>query len=477
MHQEVHQIRTRNRVAHWPQYLNSIRLTNLHGWTGQQVRFDFPFSVICGENGTGKSTLLKAAASIYRHPTTPALSFTAARFFPDTPWETIVNAEISAEYRLGTTTRTMNVRKPTRRWRGADRPSRRVFWYDISRTMPKEAVVGYAQIANRNTAEIATDDLSPSVRAYYSAILGRNYTAARHANTDVAPGKHVGVVDCFGITYSQFHQGAGESCSLDLLAELQNAPDHSLIIIDEIEASLHPSAQRRLVHFLLWLCRTKQCQIIATTHSPFVLEELPHEARTLLVRTQDGLQCVPGAASNYALGRMDTHFHPDLYVFVEDGEAEAMVAEILRNAGADLSRFGIRPIGPHSAVAAVGQIVERGQLPYASACVVDGDLQVPRGCIKLPGTEAPERVVFNTITAHTAELATILGMSAASVSASIQAAMTIPDHHSWIGELARQLRSSNDYIWISMLRVWIRNSANTTEINQFAQELIDLLPA
>ncbi len=476
MHREVNQIRTRDRVTHWPQYLESVQLTNLHGWGGQQVRFEFPFSVICGENGTGKSTVLKAAASLYRHPTDRALSFSAAKFFPDTPWETTINAEISGEIRQGEERRTARIRKPTRNWRPRDRPMRRVFWYDIARTMPKEAVVGYAQIAKRNTAEIATDELAPEIRTYYSAVLGRTYTAARHADTDAAPGRHVGVVDCFGTTYSQFHQGAGESCALDLLAELQNAPNNSLVLIDEIEASLHPSAQRRLVHCLLWLCRTRHFQIIATTHSPYVLEELPNEARTLLVRTEQGVECLPSAASNYALGRMDTHFHPDLYVFVEDHEAELMVAEILREIGADLTRFGIRPVGPYSAVKALGEIASRGAFHYRSASVVDGDGEMPVGCMRLPGTEAPERVVFDTVSGHADQLAQTLGLQENAVADAVRAAMTMPDHHEWIGEVARRLRSSSDYVWTTMLRVWIRESPIAADIRTFGRTLQSVLP-
>jgi predicted ATP-dependent endonuclease of OLD family len=78
---------------------------------------------------------------------------------------------------------------------------------------------------------------------------------------------------------SQFHQGAGEDATLDLFRTLQNVPQNALLVIDEVEASLHPRAQRRLIRFLLWLSRIKRVQIILSTHSPYVLEELPQEAR------------------------------------------------------------------------------------------------------------------------------------------------------------------------------------------------------
>ena len=50
---------------------------------------------------------------------------------------------------------------------------------------------------------------------------------------------------------------------------------HAVVLIDEIDLHLHPKWQRQIVHNL-----TKtfpRCQFIATTHSPQVIGEVPHE--------------------------------------------------------------------------------------------------------------------------------------------------------------------------------------------------------
>ena len=50
---------------------------------------------------------------------------------------------------------------------------------------------------------------------------------------------------------------------------------HALVLIDELDLHLHPKWQRQIVHKL-----TKtfpRCQFIATTHSPQVIGEVPHE--------------------------------------------------------------------------------------------------------------------------------------------------------------------------------------------------------
>ncbi|WP_369121122.1 AAA family ATPase, partial [Sphingobium baderi] len=40
-----------------------------------------------------------------------------------------------------------------------------------------------------------------------------------------------------------------------------------MVLIDEIESSLHPRAQRRLMRDLAEAARLQECQIIISTHS------------------------------------------------------------------------------------------------------------------------------------------------------------------------------------------------------------------
>src|SRR5262249_39629162 len=151
----------------------------------------------------------------------------------------------------------------------------------------------------------------------------------RFAQPDINAKRPVGLLTrAFG-EISQFHQGAGEDTTLDLIRSLQNIPKNALVIIDEVEASLHPRAQRRLVKFLLELSRLRRAQIILSTHSPYVLEELPPEARVLLVPTPGGPGVLYGASPEFALTRIDEFVHPEAYVYVEDRTAEILVREII----------------------------------------------------------------------------------------------------------------------------------------------------
>src|SRR5207253_9763943 len=128
---------------------------------------------------------------------------------------------------------------------------------------------------------MGSEELEAGLRSKLSWVMGRSYREARFAT---AAKKRVGILSQEFGTYSKFHQGAGESAALDLLGALQHVPNNALILIDEAEASLHPKAQRRLMQTLMWLCRTRNLQVILSTHSQYILEELPPEGRVLLVK-------------------------------------------------------------------------------------------------------------------------------------------------------------------------------------------------
>src|SRR5205814_857902 len=111
------------------------------------------------------------------------------------------------------------------------------------------------------------------------------YDVARMSYTDGDPNRPVPVIGHAQTRYSGFHQGAGET----VLAELVQVdiPQYSILLIDEVESSLHPKLQRRLIRDLAELARALELQIVLTTHSPIILDELPVEARAQIMLSNE----------------------------------------------------------------------------------------------------------------------------------------------------------------------------------------------
>ncbi len=99
----------------WQQFIKSIKITNIHGWTGQEMQFKFPVVAVVGENGIGKSTFLKAAVCAYDNQS--GKSFYPSKMFMSTQWDEPALSGASIEYtvRLGNSSRNLKWKK-TQDW-------------------------------------------------------------------------------------------------------------------------------------------------------------------------------------------------------------------------------------------------------------------------------------------------------------------------------------------------------------------------
>ncbi len=477
-HREINKIRAKMMSNPWPKYLQSIKINGIRGWNGEEIRFGFPVTVIAGENGTGKSTIIKAAACAYGSPEGKKKTYYPSAFFPDTPWEKITGAKIKYKIYEGGNVRKFSYGKKTERWRpSGQKRIRNVIIQDISRTLPLDATVGYAKIAKQSVTEVSYKSLPDELIKYYSSIIGRGYAEAKFATSDIDRKREVGVVYLSGGTQiSQFHQGAGEDATLDLLSTLQDIPGTSLVLIDEVEASLHPRSQRRLIHFLLWLSRTKQIQIILTTHSPYVLEELPPDARILVERKTSGIEILYNISPNFALNRMDDIDAPELYIFTEDNEALILSKTILQNSGVDVTRISFVDIGPSNIVNAIAAATSNERFPVKSVAIVDADTEPLNGAIKLPGKYCPEKqIILDIREKATSNLAARLELSEKSIISAIDDTVTIPEQHDWPENLASLLGQTVSYIWQTMCIVWVKYCVLQEDIDLIKTKVIDML--
>jgi AAA domain, putative AbiEii toxin, Type IV TA system len=313
-----------------------------------------------------------------------------------------------------------------------------------------------------------------------SHVLGRSYMNARFATSDVNSKKEVGLLTREFGEISQFHQGAGEDATLDLFRILEGIPNYSLLIIDEVEASLHPRAQRRLVRFLLWLCRQKKLQVILSTHSPYVLEELPLEASILLLPGPNGLSVLYGSTPDFALSRIDENVHPELILFVEDRDASTLLREIIRadERGASiLQRIQISVVGPANVVKMLGDLAKDQKLPYKKAlAVLDGDKDPGDSCSKLPGDDAPERIVFCDLKGLEYQgLTDRFGIGAGDLFTFLDDAQLASNHHSWTSSIGDKVLRSSTSVWEVLCNQWCKLGCRADDRKKLMDSIVDTL--
>jgi predicted ATPase len=74
--------------------------------------------------------------------------------------------------------------------------------------------------------------------------------------------------------------------ALAILLALETHPEHGTLLIEEPEQSLHPWAIKALMEHVREVIRERNIQVILTTHSPIVLEELSPEEVLIVERSE-----------------------------------------------------------------------------------------------------------------------------------------------------------------------------------------------
>jgi len=445
----------------WPKRLDWISIDGIRGWKNQRFSLGFPIMAVVGENGSGKSTILQCAAAVYKTEEQEVRSRYATKaeyasdFFPDTAWEKIKDATISYSLREGDAVFQNSVRKPGDRWRGnPERRERSLEYIDLSRIVPVNARRGYARIAKPQFTEANSEPFDQYRLARFNQIMGRQYDTAKMASTNADPDRSVSVLSENNVPYSGFHSGAGETTMAEFLQA--DLPKYGLILIDEIETSLHPRSQRRLIRDLAERCRERELQIILTTHSPYVLDELPLEARAYILKKTDGREIVYGVSPDFAMSKMDDqpHFECDLYV--EDPRAATLLMEILTAHAPHLvRRCQITAYGASSVGRSLGIMAAQKRWPRPTCVFLDADVEAAPGCTNLPGTSAPEIEVFNAISKKGwTGVAARTGRQYSDVADACLQAMILDDHHEWVRFAATKLLLSGDTLWQAMCAEW-----------------------
>lgn len=128
-----------------------------------------------------------------------------------------------------------------------------------------------------------------------------------------------------GKYYTERNFSFGEIVLVNLLFDLQDVPNGSLILIDELELAIHPSSQIRLVQSLKDLSKEKDLTILISTHSASIIKAQKNVIYLEMQTdgTVDIIHNCPPAKAIGAIGmREDTN--PDIVVLVEDCMAKSL---------------------------------------------------------------------------------------------------------------------------------------------------------
>lgn len=238
-------------------------------------------------------------------------------------------------------------------------------------------------------------------------------------------------VDDLPASYSEFHMSSGERAILRISKDI-SALEGALVLIDEVEAGLHPYTQQQAMLELQRVALRRKLQIVVASHSPVVLDSVPPEARIFLDRDTDTAEVrVMPVFRDIFQKALYGQTRDRLSVLCEDAVAEAIIRGVLdvlnpemalrhddvvvgRNTGRDEFPGHVRTLGT------VDKLKD-------FLLVLDGDSRHLEGTIKavaadfghsarllfLPGEEPPEHWIWNALGQHAEDYAGLLGLTSA----------------------------------------------------------------
>lgn len=184
-----------------------------------------------------------------------------------------------------------------------------------------------------------------------------------------------------GKRISQFHMSTGENLLISILNSLYirnndraNLNKPCLIFLDEIELALHPSSLKRLLYFLQEMSNKYNYAIYFFTHSIELISGISPNNIFFIERHSDGsIEIMNPCYPAYATRILYDHSGYDNIILVEDDLAREIIRRILRKECLLNNRLvHVLPCGGYSNVIDLADDVVRNNLlgKKASICII-----------------------------------------------------------------------------------------------------------
>jgi predicted ATPase len=461
-----------NRFANFGPVLTKLRIEGIRCHTRTLIDLNSPIAAFSGLNGTGKSTILQVACNAWSHVNGYRNYF--KNFFVISkldPAPFTANAKVEyAFFTAARTARPVTISRSGDSWTGyRRRPTGNAFLTGIGTYIPRIEQPSFKNKAGRLEVR-SSDEAGDRIKHWTAKILGHSYDSVLHntLNTTDRRGGRISSVKIAGVTYSEAHMGFGEARTIHILSALETLPERTLILLEEPETSLHPSAQHMFGQYLVDVCIERRHQIMLTTHSEFLLQALPAASRFYLHRGTNGVETMPGMTAVEAKSLMTQGAVKALTVLVEDPTGQEILQEIVRRRDPLFLRtLNICVSGDKDHLSQVVRTLQRSDLKVAA--VRDGDMgdSVRENIFKLPGSLAPEKEMFGARKVLEF-IDQRLGISKQQLDAAIQGS----DHHEWITILADMAIRSSESLRHDLAEAYVQGLPETE-----VTTLVELLKA
>lgn len=355
-------------------YVHFHKLKNLREFI---ITFDGkPVVGIFGPNGCGKSSILHALACLY-HPKSGKKEDTHkfSDYFKSDEFNNWCGSSVSFRYyfrngrdsRIADKTYTKRGTRWIREYK--KRPDRDIYFIGLKTCVPDIEL----ESKNRSTVNTRRDPnaiaYSDKVMRDASMIMGRKYVD--YFNSAYGGKKYITVEKDDSTKYKSLSMGAGEQRVFKILQTFYEAPKYSLILIDEIDLTLHTSALTCLMNRIVSIAKEKNLQVVFTSHREELMNRNDIDVRHIF-QTPTKTLCLSNTTPA-CVDRMTGIAKCPLDIFVEDKVSKNIITKLLLQKGIN-RRVNIEVFGAiTNAFTVASGLYMIGKLTENIAVVTDGD--------------------------------------------------------------------------------------------------------
>lgn len=334
---------TRNQV------LKSLHIEELRGIKKLDINFQgSPVTGIFGLNGSGKTTILQTIMCLYRDKGSENTKM--SRFFKYT---SVANKWIGSEYSAvmdyinlslrrpkNEINKNVDYKKPRSEWspRQAQKPDRHIIFIPLSDSIPDIEKISEKKVSFNPIVGDALDVQIATAATQIMGVLYENLVISKIDKLDCYTVRRNGI-DCHSLNL-----GAGEQKIFRILQRLYRAPDYSLLIIDEIDLTIHTAALKELIKVMIQEASrpNRNLQIVFTSHRQELMQDALYNVR-FIINTPAKTFCLENPTED-CYEQLSGDPIKYLKIYVEDDLASVIAQKVCTECGvrahAHIIRFG-----------------------------------------------------------------------------------------------------------------------------------------
>lgn len=426
-------------------HVQKINITHFRGLKGLTIPIGKRITLLCGKNGTSKSSILGIAAQVFsfekdyvKDESLPYYTLTGAKF----------ESRVSEHFRLSkkfdmpdSMETSVSVHDG---YTGTEADLILKLYDSKDRTKPRPIVRGNTLSEGENTSRNATHPviylslkrLTPiSQRSKYAehdieflsehrrefVSLSNRLLSKRTATSVTATTGTIKSAAAHGINYDHDSVSAGEDNAGQILLAIfsfrklkAEYPEYKggLLLIDEADAGLFPAAQRQLIQILTEECKDLNIQVIMTSHSPTMIEDVQKLSKVdgtnyqniYLSDSYGPIKIFENVTWPQIYADLhvqpilvDAHLLPKINLYFEDKEAYDLYSAIItdRTINKITNPFKDIALGCSEYIKLVKRKIP--EFCSKSLIILDGDVEGTKGLdsiLKLPGVLPPDQLIF-----------------------------------------------------------------------------------